>query len=221
MNSNENNSHWLEGKGKVVSVLGFGRHLAYWMRHSPRRMLHSMAYYKFAARMIGKGKTVLDIGCGEGLGTWLLAVECGKAFGLDLDDQAIATAKANWNSPIIDFVYCDFFEHDRGVYDGIVGIDVIEHLPPDRAALFFKLVADNLAPDGVVILGTPNLTGQQFASDISKIDHVNVYSGERLESELRAYFKHVFIFAANDEVVHTGFLPMAHYLIAMACFKTR
>jgi hypothetical protein len=29
------------------------------------------------------------------------------------------------------------------------------------------------------------------------------------------YFQNVFVFSMNDEVVHTGFSPMAHYLFAM------
>src|SRR5262249_47894355 len=32
---------------------------------------------------------------------------------------------------------------------------------------------------------------------------------------LEKYFAHVFIFSMNDEVVHTGFSPMAHYLFAL------
>ena len=34
---------------------------------------------------------------------------------------------------------------------------------------------------------------------------------------MREHFDHVFMFGANDEVVHTGFLPMAHYLLAVGC----
>jgi len=29
----------------------------------------------------------------------------------------------------------------------------------------------------------------------------------------------VFVFSMNDEVVHTGFYPMAHYLLAVACHR--
>jgi hypothetical protein len=35
------------------------------------------------------------------------------------------------------------------------------------------------------------------------------------------FFHHVFIFSMNDEVVHTGFYPMAHYLLALGCGKIR
>ena len=41
------------------------------------------------------------------------------------------------------------------------------------------------------------------------------------EEEMKKYFHHVFLFGANDEVVHTGFLPMAHYLIAVGCRKRK
>ena len=36
-----------------------------------------------------------------------------------------------------------------------------------------------------------------------------------LEKEMREHFWHVFMFAAHDEVIHTGFLPLAHYLISV------
>jgi hypothetical protein len=29
------------------------------------------------------------------------------------------------------------------------------------------------------------------------------------------HFENVFVFSMNDEVVHTGFTPMAHYLLAI------
>ena len=74
-----------------------GRHVSYWFDNTPRRALYSLAYYKFAAKLIGSGKRVLDVGCGEGLGTWLLAVECGSARGVDIDEHAIAVAQANWD----------------------------------------------------------------------------------------------------------------------------
>ena len=40
-----------------------------------------------------------------------------------------------------------------------------------------------------------------------------------LKSLLSKYFHNVFIFSMNDEVVHTGFYPMAHYLFALCCDK--
>lgn len=34
------------------------------------------------------------------------------------------------------------------------------------------------------------------------------------KNTMQRYFHNVFMFSMNDEVVHTGFHPMAHYLLA-------
>jgi SAM-dependent methyltransferase len=199
--------------------IALGRYLTYWFEHTPRRALYYASYYKFAAKMIGRDKRVLDVGCSEGLGTWLLAAECGFARGIDPDEEAIAIGRSNWPEQQVEFVAADFLEAPPGQWDAVVSFDVIEHILPENARHFVKRVAANLTPHGIAVVGTPNLTGQIYASEVSKAGHVNVYSAERLEAEMRRAFAHVFMFGANDEVVHTGYAPMAHYLIALACKK--
>lgn len=197
----------------------FGRHISYWFYHSPRRTLHSLSYYKFAAKLIGAGKRVLDVGCGEGLGTWLLAVECGYAAGLDLDEQAIAKAQQNFSDGRITLRCEDFLNTKLSQWDVVVNFDLIEHILPKNTHRFFRKVTDCLTHDGIAIIGTPNITSNRYASKITKAGHLNLYSGDQLEKEMSQYFSHVFMFGANDEVVHTGFLPMAHYLVAVGCRK--
>ena len=213
-----------KGWKEVKKLLGkrrisFGKHISYWFYRTPRRALHSMSYYKFAARLIGEGKRVLDLGCGEGLGTWLLAAECGYAAGVDLDEDAIGKAQNNWNDPRVAFHCKDFLDADLGQLDAIVSFDVIEHILPQNTHRFFQKIMDCLVHNGIAIIGTPNISSHRYASKITRIGHVNLYSGDRLENQMSQYFHHVFMFGANDEVVHTGFLPMAHYLITVGCGK--
>jgi 2-polyprenyl-3-methyl-5-hydroxy-6-metoxy-1,4-benzoquinol methylase len=213
-------SHWQEVTEMMEDrQITLGRHMAYWFLHSPRRALYYMSYYKFAAKMIGRKKRVLDVGCGEGMGTWLLAMECGFANGVDLDDDAIRVARGNWVDPRIEFACEDFLASAPGCWDAVVNFDVIEHILPENVARFWQAMADNLTPYGVVVVGTPNITGQMHASEVAKAGHVNLYGAERLETEMRRYFHHVFLFGANDEVIHTGYPPMAHYLLALGCKK--
>jgi len=195
--------------------ISFGKHVSYWFYNSPRHLLYAMAHYKFAAKMIGHDKRVLDVGCGEGLGTWLLAVECGNAMGIDFDDEAVLKAAENWNDPRVRFQSIDFLNSDLGQFDAVMAFDTIEHIMPENADGFFRKIADSLSPDGITVIGTPNITADRYASPIAKEGHVNMYSGERLEEEMSKYFSRVLMFGANDEIVHTGFLPMAHYLIAV------
>ena len=65
----------------------------------------------------------------------------------------------------------------------------------------------------------PSLESQKYASEPSKIGHVNCKTAAQLKSLSEVYFNNVFIFSMNDEVLHTGFHPMSHYLFSLCCFK--
>ncbi len=191
----------------------------YQMRHTPRRVLYTMSYYKFACKLIGRDKSVLDVGCGEGLGTWMLAKECGGSHGIDFDEDLIATARGNWDGPNIAFGCDDFLDFSSGSFDGVVNFDVIEHIEGCHAGRFFRGMADCLGPYGIGVVGTPNLTAAKYASEVTNAGHINLYDAERLRSEMLEVFTQVLLFGANDEVVHTGFLPMCQYLIAVGIRK--
>lgn len=203
------------------SEIILGKYISYWFFNSPRRTLHYLSYYKFASKMIGKNKNVLDVGSNEGLGTWLIAKECGFAKGVDFDNEAIESAKNNFKSfKNIKFQFADFFKYtDSSKWDAVVCFDVIEHILKKNVNKFMNKISSLMSMEGLFIVGTPSLISQNYASKISKEGHVNVYSPERLEEEMRKYFDFVFIFSAHDEVVHTGYLPLAHYLIAICCKK--
>jgi hypothetical protein len=50
---------------------------------------------------------------------------------------------------------------------------------------------------------------------MSKAGHVNLFEGPRLAAAMKRVFNSVLMFGLNDEVVHTGFFPMCHYLMAI------
>ena len=70
-----------------------------------------------------------------------------------------------------------------------------------------------------MILGCPSLASQPHASPPSKAGHVNCKDGPAMKELLQRFFHNVFVFSMNDEVVHTGFYPMAHYVIGIGCGK--
>ncbi|MCB1072323.1 MAG: class I SAM-dependent methyltransferase [Chlamydiia bacterium] len=200
--------------------INLGRYASHWFYKTPRRVLHSMSYYKFAAKMIGPNKRVLDVGCNEGLGTFLIGKECGFAKGVDFDEEAIQCAQKNFSESFVEFEVGDFLESsEEEKWDAIINFDVVEHIMPEHASDFFAGIAKHLTPEGIAIIGTPSKISQEFASEVSKKGHVNIYSHDRLEEEMRKHFECVFMFAANDEVVHTGYLPLAHYFITLGCMK--
>jgi 2-polyprenyl-3-methyl-5-hydroxy-6-metoxy-1,4-benzoquinol methylase len=194
-----------------------GRYNSFLTHRTPRRMLYSLSYYKFAAKMIGTDKRVLDIGCNEGLGSWVIAKECGFCKGIDFDSKAIESAKKNFCHTSIDFESIDFFNMPTSSWHAAISFDVIEHIFPEHALEFIGKMASCLTEDGVAVVGTPSEISQKFASPITKKGHVNIYSHERLYREFAAFFEHVFLFSANDEIVHTGYLPLAHTYIVLCC----
>jgi 2-polyprenyl-3-methyl-5-hydroxy-6-metoxy-1,4-benzoquinol methylase len=188
---------------------------------APRRVLFALSHYKFAAKMLGAGKYVLEVGCSEGLGTLFLAELARKVVAVDLDSEAIKEANMTFRSEKIEFINLDFLESQLGEFDGIVALDVIEHIYPEHERLFMETICNNLKDYGVCIIGTPNKNAEVYASPGSIMGHVNLYSWERLKNMVEAYFHQVFLFSANDEVIHTGFYPMAHYLMVVAVSPIR
>jgi len=98
-------------------------------------------------------------------------------------------------------------------------MDVVEHIEPERERLFWECVRANLSPDGVAVIGTPNKTSEQYASEASRRGHINLFEADRLKQALGRVCGNVFLFSMNDEVVHTGYSPMAHFLIAVGCSR--
>ncbi|OGS33416.1 MAG: hypothetical protein A2474_04930, partial [Elusimicrobia bacterium RIFOXYC2_FULL_34_12] len=142
-----------------------------------------------------------------------------KVVAVDFDERAINWAKENIVKENIAFQKRDFFKNKIGKFDAMVCIDVMEHLKKNQEEIFLKTLSENLQKDGFCIIGTPNITAAEYACKASKIGHVNLYDAGRLKKLLLKKFKNVFIFGMNDEVVHTGFYPMCHYLFALACNK--
>ena len=116
-------------------------------------------------------------------------------------------------------LYSDFMNKRFGKFDVVVSIDVIEHIHKNKEDDFFRTTVSNLTENGFCIIGTPNQTASIYASAESQLGHINLYTAQRLDATVRKYFRNVFMFGMNDEVVHTGFFPMCHYLFAIGSCK--
>lgn len=99
---------WAETKTQLIAPeLTLGPHVSFIARRTPRRLLHLLSYYKFAAKMIGSGKRVLDVGCSEGFGTQLVAEFADHCVGVDIDKDAIDFANASVATDRLRFVCAD------------------------------------------------------------------------------------------------------------------
>jgi len=189
----------------------------------PRRTLFTLARYKFVAKMLSGRARVLEVGCADAFGTRLVQQEVDHVTALDFDPTFIEDAKsrANPSWPL------DLAVHDMlagpfpGKFDAAFCLDVLEHIAPEHEHAFLENMLSSLEHHAPVIIGMPSLESQVHASPQSKAGHVNCKSGADLRAFLLRYFHNVFVFSMNDETIHTGYFPMAHYLLALCCDRRR
>lgn len=187
----------------------------------PRRLAFTLSRYKFVAKMLSGSKHVLEVGCGDAFGTRIVLQEVSRLTAVDFDPIFVDDVKRRMS----DRWPFDCFVHDllqgpvSGQFDGAYELDVLEHIRPEDEHVFLTNMTKSLEPHGVVVIGTPSLESQAFASPISQAGHVNCKTMPDLKGTMQRYFHNVFMFSMNDEVVHTGYHRMAHYLFAVACGK--
>ena len=187
----------------------------------PRRLGFTLSRYKFVSKMLSGKSHVLEVGCADAFGSRIVLQEVKVLMAIDYDPVFVDDVRNNmsqrWRFEVR--------EHDilkgpvAGDFDGVYSLDVIEHIPASQEDTYLRNIIASLTDDGVLIIGTPSLESQRYASPPSREGHINCKSGDQLKELLARYFYNVFLFSMNDEVVHTGFYPMAHYLFAVCCMK--
>lgn len=185
-------------------------------RMDPKVLLFSMARYKFVAKMLSGKKRILEVGCGDGWGAGLVLPEVDSIHCIDVDPLLIEECNELKWSDALSFAVHDLLDAPvQPRCEAAYLLDVLEHIEKANEPRFLQNVALSVEPEGVCIVGMPSLESQRYASKPSRATHVNCKSGGALRDLLACYFKHVFLFSMNDEVVHTGFTPMAHYLLGL------
>lgn len=188
-------------------------HSASWKK-DPKHLGFVLARYKFVAKMLKGYGRVLEVGCGDGTGAQIVQSAVGQLAGIDAE---IPVAKY-WN--------LDFDQHDMvkdgpfgGGWNAAYALDVMEHIAPDDENTFLRNITSTLEPTSPLIIGMPSKESQPYASELSKLHHVNCKTEDELRETMSRHFHNVFLFGLNDETLHTGFGPMCHYRLAIGVGK--
>jgi len=143
--------------------------------------------YQLAAQ-IAAGKNILDIACGSGYGSKILA-EAGalKVTGVDRDAEALEEARKNYSE--VDFKVGDaenISETDKS-FNLITSFETIEHL--NNPEKYLAEIARVLAAEGIFLVSTPNreVFGQKNPY------HLHEFTRTEFEETLKKYFKNIFI----------------------------
>ncbi len=172
----------------------------YWFRR------HLVVYQWIAARV--GGLRVIDMACGEGYGSDVLAGSAASVVGVDANPEAHVHARARYRRANLRFER-DLIETFSEPADAVVFLQTVEHLQDPGAALehFRGLVAGvgeggaaqgsaGRGGGGTVYLSTPNVLtlAPEGAERSDNPWHVHEYRAREFERLCRAHFSSVALF---------------------------
>ena len=156
--------------------------------------VHHLIRYHWAVAVLGERRParILDVACGDGYGSALLAAALPEAtvVGIDHDTEAIRRARDRYRQPNVSFRAGDVQRWSDTIgadqHDAIVSFDTIEHVA-HRELMLLGLV-DHLDPDGALLLSTPSARST-VALEPSWRFHRIEYSAPVLHDLMRRYFR--------------------------------
>jgi len=140
------------------------------------------------ARKIATGLDVLDIACGEGYGSAILAQVAHKVIGIDINSDTVSHARTNYNADNLRFYHgdCTRLSLEDTCVDLVVSFETIEH--HDQHIAMMREIRRVLRPDGVLLISSPNRP--EFNRDRSEPYpfHVKELDYDEFNALLRAEF---------------------------------
>jgi SAM-dependent methyltransferase len=154
----------------------------YWYRR------HLVVYEWIAERVTGK--RVVDMACGEGYGSDLLAGSAATVVGVDANPEAHEHARLRYVRPNLRFDRA-LVESFAEPCDAVVFLQTIEHV--QDAAAILDHFRSMLAPGGIAYVSTPNLLtlAPPGAEKSDNPWHVHEYRADEFGSLCRDHFSRV------------------------------
>jgi 2-polyprenyl-3-methyl-5-hydroxy-6-metoxy-1,4-benzoquinol methylase len=154
----------------------------YWYRR------HLAAYEWIAERVAGR--RVVDLACGEGYGSAVLARTAATVVGVDANPEAFEHARLKYTTDRVRFER-DMIETWSGDVDCVVFLQTIEHVQDPDAVL--ERLRDLIGPHGVAFVSTPNLLtlAEPGAEKSGNPWHIKEYRAEEFRELCARHFASV------------------------------
>src|SRR5256886_13083485 len=154
----------------------------YWYRRH-------LAVYRWVANRC-RGLDVVDMACGEGYGTAVLAQRAARVTGVDANPEAHEHARLKYSRPGVRFVR-DLVESYDEPCDAIVFLQTVEHLSDPGAVL--DRFRELLRPCGTAYVSTPNVLtlAPPGAEKSDNPWHVREYRSEEFRALCEESFERV------------------------------
>jgi GT2 family glycosyltransferase/SAM-dependent methyltransferase len=146
--------------------------------------------YHAAAELVG-GLRVLDIACGEGYGSSILAQRAASVVGIDISADAVAHAQAHYVRENLRFAVgsCVQIPIDDASVDAIVSFETIEHVAEQEDTL--REFARVLRPGGWLCISCPDRLEYSDLPHFSNQYHVRELYANEFRDLLQRHFTQV------------------------------
>ena len=167
--------------------------------------------YRFSKGLV-KDKKVLEIGFGDGYGSFYLAPCVESIIGVDLFQKNAALARKKYDHRSLKFMVTDGSKlafTDKS-FDVVLAFQVIEHLPRGLHHDFLEEIKRVLRRGGFLILTTPNLLClQKKGKRYAKNPHHDLeFSAEMLISLLREHFEKIDMYKVDYSFKQKFFIKL-------------
>lgn len=141
------------------------------------------------AREVARGRDVLDIACGEGYGSFLLAGAARTVVGVDIDDQTVRHAAAEYTRPNLRFETgsCAAIPLPDASVDLVVSFETLEHHTQHEEML--AEIKRVLRPGGVLIISTPDRYEYSDRTNFRNEYHFKELYRDEFAALLAAHFR--------------------------------
>lgn len=118
-----------------------------------------------------KKSKILDIGCGFGRQSFLLARDGFDVKGIDSSNEFITLAKRIFHHHHLngEFEVAEFEQFSENKYEQAILLDVIEHIRPGHRKGFMERICNFLEKDGKLIVSFPNVDFFTYKSKLANI----------------------------------------------------
>lgn len=140
---------------------------------------HLHRYY--VARQLAGGKHVLDVACGEGYGSFIVAAGAASVVGVDIAAEAVQHASERYKTENLRYVEASAasLPFDDASFDLVISFETIEH--HDQHEEMLDEILRVLKPDGALLISSPNR------------QHYSLDEGYQNPYHVKELFKHEFV----------------------------